>query len=76
MIAITQSYIGDASDAIQSIRPIIFMSVLTLCVHTTVRGKLAFYLVSVWQLFPFLSLKHLDLPSSYVFFSSYSDTQM
>lgn len=76
MIAIPQSDIGDASNAIQSIGPIISLSVLTLCVHTTVRRKLAFYLVSVWQLFPSLSLKHLDLPSSYVFLSSRSDTQM
>ncbi len=75
MNAIPQSYIGDASNAIPSIRPIIFMSVLKLCVNTTVRRKFAFYLFSIWQLLPFLSLKHLDLPSSCVFFS-YSDTQM
>lgn len=45
-----------------------------MCTHHG-KKKISF-LFGLWQLFPFVSLKHLDLPSSYVFFSSRSDTQM
>lgn len=74
VIVTPQSNIGDASNAIQSIGPIIFTSVLTSCVHTTASGKWAFYLVSVWRLFLFLCLKHLDVASTF-FFTSRRDTR-